>query len=115
MSSTRLAAPVKASRASVIVRASNESVDRRQAFGLFAAAVGAALIVTPEAKAIKLTSQAFTGGLGAGGGNMPKSTSAASMSAFDMEGTKKMGVTGKRKAALLAKVRAQAAKTAAPS
>lgn len=37
---------------------------------------------------MKITSQAFTGGMVTGGGSSPKSATAASMESYDMTGTK---------------------------
>eukprot|EP01026_Neomeris_dumetosa_P072046 TRINITY_DN73176_c0_g1_i2.p2 TRINITY_DN73176_c0_g1~~TRINITY_DN73176_c0_g1_i2.p2 ORF type:complete len:126 (-),score=25.26 TRINITY_DN73176_c0_g1_i2:96-473(-) len=67
-------------------------------------AVGA-LIPVMKSEAITIPSQDSMGGLGVGGGSLPKSTTAASMSAYSMEGTKKRGISPKRKSQLLAKVK----------
>ncbi|KXZ54944.1 hypothetical protein GPECTOR_3g113 [Gonium pectorale] len=101
------------SRASaVVVRASAEP-SRRVVLGLVAGAVAGALLMAPqEASAIRIPSQEFTGGLVTGGGNSPKSPTAASMESYTLEGTKKQGVSVKTKKKLLAKVREQAQKSA---
>mmetsp|Transcript_27621 Transcript_27621/g.60446 ORF Transcript_27621/g.60446 Transcript_27621/m.60446 type:complete len:130 (+) Transcript_27621:45-434(+) len=107
---------IRPARSTVVVRASAESVDRRAVFGLAAAALGAVLAVPQEAKAIRLPSQEFTGGLVTGGGSMTKSPTAASMEGYTLEGfpgTKKPSYLepGKKKA-LRNKAREQALKTA---
>jgi hypothetical protein len=66
-----------------------------------------------QAAAIKITSQEFTGGLVKGGGSSPKSATRASMESYTLEGTKKTGITRKRKDKLLAKARAEAVGKAA--
>lgn len=75
-------------------------------------AVGAAALVPQEAHALKIASQEFTGGLVRGGGSTPKSATKASMEAYTLEGTKKSGISPKRKAKLLAKARENAEKAA---
>ncbi|PNH04888.1 hypothetical protein TSOC_008870 [Tetrabaena socialis] len=89
-------AAVRPSRSAVVVRASADQ-PRRALLGMLAGAVAGALLVAPQAEAMRITSQAFTGGLGAGGGNSPKSSTAASMSSYMMEGTKKQGSSVKTK------------------
>eukprot|EP01024_Parvocaulis_polyphysoides_P015786 TRINITY_DN16978_c1_g3_i1.p1 TRINITY_DN16978_c1_g3~~TRINITY_DN16978_c1_g3_i1.p1 ORF type:complete len:125 (-),score=18.43 TRINITY_DN16978_c1_g3_i1:283-657(-) len=87
-----------------IAMASQES--RRTLFaGLLASGV---LMTVQKSDAFVVPSQESTGGLGRGGGSLPKSTTAASMSSYSMEGTKKRGISPKRKAQLLAKVKQQA-------
>ncbi|GIL60507.1 hypothetical protein Vafri_15054 [Volvox africanus] len=99
-------------RGAVVVRASAEQ-PRRVLVGLLAGAVAGALLVAPQqAEAIRIPSQEFTGGLVVGGGNSPKSPTAASMESYTLEGTKKQGVSLKTKKKLLAKVREQAQKAA---
>ncbi len=66
-------------------------------------------MATPQAaSAIGLPWQESTGGLGKGGGSSPKSPTRASMESYTLEGTKKQGITPKRKKSLLAKARAAA-------
>ena len=70
----------------------------------FAAIAGALLAAPQQASAIKIASQNFTGGLVTGGGNSPKSPTAASMESYSMEGTKKQGVSVKTKKKLLVRI-----------
>lgn len=102
-----------ARRATVQCMASNQDdapvANRRLALSFFAASVAGAVLAVQPAKALTIASQESTGGLGreAGGkGSMPKNASAASMSSYVMEGTRKQGISRKRKDELLAKVRA---------
>lgn len=96
-------------RASVVVRASAEQVDRRAALSLGFAAIGS-LFVAQEASARVLPWQESTGGLRIGKGSMTKSASLASSEGYSLEGypgTKKPSfVEPKKKKALLAKRRA---------
>ncbi|KAI8476394.1 MAG: hypothetical protein J3K34DRAFT_401246 [Monoraphidium minutum] len=99
------------SRAQTVVCRAQQQQTRRSLFGLIATGVAvgaAALLPAQEAAAIKLPSQDFTGGLVRGGGSTPKSGSGASMESYNLEGTKKYGITPKRKAKLLGKARASA-------
>ncbi|GBF96306.1 hypothetical protein Rsub_09101 [Raphidocelis subcapitata] len=94
-------------RRAVVVRAQQQQ-NRRSLLGLIATGVAvgaAALLPAGEAAAIKIASQEFTGGLVRGGGNSTKSASKASQAGYTLEGTKKTGITPKRKAKLLAKTR----------
>ena len=71
------------------------------------AAAGASLAVAEKAAALTVPSQVTTGGLGRGTGGrsaIPKRSTFASASGYEMEGTKKRGVSAKRKAAVLAAV-----------
>eukprot|EP00798_Chlamydomonas_sp_ICE-L_P002122 gene2122-18167_t len=47
---------------------------------------GAALVMPKEAQAIKIPAQESYGGMGKGGGSMPKSSTRASMEGYSMEG-----------------------------
>lgn len=81
---------------------------RRAVLGLFAATVfGAAAVHSAEA--ITIPSQESTGGINKAG-SLPTSTTRATASGYNMEGTKKRGVSAKRKAKLLAKLKSEAAK-----
>lgn len=75
-------------------------------------AAAAALVAPPQASAIKIASQEFTGGMISGGGSVPASSTKASMESYTLEGTKKYGVSPKRKAKVLAKAREEAEKEA---
>eukprot|EP01023_Acetabularia_acetabulum_P000940 TRINITY_DN1034_c0_g1_i2.p3 TRINITY_DN1034_c0_g1~~TRINITY_DN1034_c0_g1_i2.p3 ORF type:complete len:122 (+),score=31.75 TRINITY_DN1034_c0_g1_i2:141-506(+) len=71
-----------------------------------------ALLPVFKSEAVSIPYQESMGGLGVGGGSLPKNTSTASMSSYTMEGTKKRGISPKRKAQVLAKVKAAAKKAA---
>eukprot|EP00803_Ostreobium_quekettii_P004160 evm.model.scf_1037.6 EVM.evm.TU.scf_1037.6 scf_1037:37740-40118(-) len=111
---TTLGAPkaqvARAARPSVCsVRASREdSSSRREALALMAAvATGASLTLAEKAIAVTIPSQASTGGLGRENGGrsaVAKSSTYASASGYKMEGTKKYGISPKRKAEVLAEV-----------
>lgn len=70
---------------------------------------GLAALAAPKAEAVTIPNQESTGGQ-AKRGSLPPSTSEASSSSYNMEGTKKMGVSAKRREAVLAKARADAKK-----
>lgn len=86
-------------RSALVVRASAEQSSRRAALGLIASTIAAGVSV--KAQAIEIPIRASQVG-------MPKNTSTASMSSYTLEGTKKGGISPKRKAEVLAKVRKQA-------
>lgn len=79
---------------------------------------GTALTLADAAQAIDIPSQRSTGGLGKAG--LSSNPSAASMEGYNMEGTKKQGISRKRKDKILARTKEQAlkvssAKPAAPA
>jgi hypothetical protein len=69
--------------------------------------------VAPDAKAISIPSHESTGSLRERG-SLPPSTSEASSSAYNMEGTKKQGISAKKKEAILKEIKASATAAAAP-
>ena len=98
-------------------------VQRRHALGLLAATgacnnaplpnrhplhtvAGAALTLANAAQAIDIPSQSSTGGLGKKG--LKSNPSASSMEGYNMEGTKKQGISRKRKDKILAKTKERA-------
>eukprot|EP00177_Eucheuma_denticulatum_P008170 GFKZ01014877.1.p1 GENE.GFKZ01014877.1~~GFKZ01014877.1.p1 ORF type:complete len:106 (-),score=7.52 GFKZ01014877.1:76-393(-) len=82
------------------------TVNRRQAFAMVA---GLVALAAPKAEAVTNPAQESTGGQ-AKRGSVPPSSSEASSSGYNMEGTKKMGVSSKRRQQVLAQARAQAGK-----
>lgn len=110
MSVSSRVAPARVQRAQVVVRASTES--RRSILGLVAAGVAAAALAVPQqANALVNPAQESYGGLGrstGGAGSSPKSPTRASMEGYTLEGTKKSGITPKRKRKLLAKAKEEA-------
>lgn len=70
---------------------------------------GLAALAAPKAEAVTIPNQDSTGGQ-AKRGSLPPSTSEASSSSYNMEGTKKMGVSAKRKQQVLAQARKEAGK-----
>lgn len=66
-------------------------------------------MAAPKAEAVVNPAQESTGG-GGKRGSIPPSGSEASSSSYNMEGTKKMGVSSKRREQVLAQARAQAGK-----
>eukprot|EP00192_Tetraselmis_astigmatica_P017499 CAMPEP_0117672748 /NCGR_PEP_ID=MMETSP0804-20121206/14083_1 /TAXON_ID=1074897 /ORGANISM="Tetraselmis astigmatica, Strain CCMP880" /LENGTH=110 /DNA_ID=CAMNT_0005481397 /DNA_START=89 /DNA_END=421 /DNA_ORIENTATION=- len=83
-----------AARPGLVVRASAEQSSRRAALGLIAATVATAAGLKADAVEIPSRASILSG--------MPKSTTAASMSGYTLEGTKKRGITPKRKAEVIA-------------
>jgi len=110
--SSRMA--VKPSRAqTVVVRASSaQQESRRSVLGLLAAGVAAAALAVPQqANALTIPSQESYGGLGrktGAAGSSPKSPTRASMEGYTLEGTKKSGISSKKKQKLLSKLREEA-------
>lgn len=84
------------------VRASAEQSSRRAALSLIASTLTAGAAM--KAQAIVIPSQESTGST-VKRGALPASTSRASMESFTMEGTRKGGISPKRKAEVLAKLR----------
>ncbi|KAF8072940.1 hypothetical protein HT031_000600 [Scenedesmus sp. PABB004] len=115
---SRVAAARPARAATVVVRASAgaETSSRRNVLGLVAAGIAAAALAAPQqANALVNPAQESYGGLGRAhgkAGSSPKSPTRASMSSYTLEGTKKQGITPKRKAKLLAKAKKEAAEVA---
>eukprot|EP01025_Chloroclados_australasicus_P068513 TRINITY_DN951_c0_g1_i1.p1 TRINITY_DN951_c0_g1~~TRINITY_DN951_c0_g1_i1.p1 ORF type:complete len:247 (+),score=18.02 TRINITY_DN951_c0_g1_i1:105-845(+) len=81
-----------------------KAIDRRHMFAAIAAGLA---IAAPRADAVVVPSQESTGGA-TKKGSMPTSSSEASMSSYGMEGTKKQGISPKRRKELLAEVKAAA-------
>jgi hypothetical protein len=85
--------------------------------GLVAAGIAAAALAVPQqAVALVNPAQESYGGLGRNtgkAGSSPKSPTRASMEGYTLEGTRKQGITPKRKAKLMARARKEAIEVAA--
>lgn len=115
LAQTRVA--VRPSRATVVVRAqAQDSSSRRSVLGFVAAGIAAAALAAPQqALALVNPAQESYGGLGrktGSAGSSPKSPTRASMEGYTLEGTKKQGITPKRRAKLLARARKEALEVA---
>ena len=73
----------------------------------------AGLAVASEASAIGLPWQESTGGMGKGGGSSPKSATRATMEGYNLEGTKKQGISPKARRKLMASAKKRATESAA--
>jgi hypothetical protein len=78
-----------------------------------AAVTAAGLVAAEQASAIGLPWQESTGGLVKGGGSSPKSATRASMESYNLEGTKKQGISAKTRKKLLAAAKKKATEAAA--
>ena len=69
---------------------------------------GVLALVAPSAQAIEIPSQNSTGSTGGKSGSLPANGSEASQSGYNLQGTKKMGVSLKNRKKIIAEMKEKA-------